>query len=348
MIKDDYQFALLFFREDQSPVGQIAVAADWEPAREWAEFFALRRGAIAADGAKRNSEILPSWDLKLGQPYVKGFRVALEGNGSGSSGPTATELTTEFPTTYFKDLAAKGSAYFVERGDLKEGEHFFYLPSAFPKQQKSEPAPRPLFVAEDLTPPLPLRGSSLRNFEAEAHPHGEIRTDDLPVFVPRRVLDEGAALSKQAGVVETGGILIGHLHRDPSVPEIYAEVTSQLPARHTEAQSTKLTFTSETWTDIRAALALRRKGEMMLGWWHSHPVREWCKDCTPDRQKVCGMASDFFSAHDQALHRTVFARAYNVAIVVNDVGFSEPTFSMFGWRRGMIESRGFYLGTEAD
>lgn len=341
MIKDDYQFALLFFREDQSPIGQIAVAADWEPAREWAEFFALRRGVIAPDGVKRISEILPSWDTKLGEPYVKGFRVSLGANGAG-------EVSTEFPTTYFKDLASKGSAYFIQKGDLQEGEHFFYLPSAFPKQQKTVKAPRPLFVAEDLTPPLALKGSSLRDFECEAQTQGEIRKDDLPVFVPQRVLDEGAALSKQAGGLETGGILIGHLHQDQSVPEIYAEVTAQLPARHTEAQSTKLTFTSETWTDIRAALALRRKGEIMLGWWHSHPVREWCKDCAPEKQMVCGMANDFFSAHDQALHRTVFSRAYNVAIVVNDVGFSDPTFSMFGWRRGMIKSRGFHIRTIAE
>ena len=340
MIKDNYQFALMFFREDQSPVGQIAVAADWEPAREWAEFQALRRGAIAADAAKTDSEIVPSWDPKLGEPYVKGFQVRLEANGAGSM---ANDLSTEFPIAYFKDLASQGSAYFVEKGVLKEGEQFFYLPSAFPRQEQSVEAPRPLFVAEDLTPPLPLKGSSITAFEKEARLHGEMRPDDLPVFVPQRVLDEASALSRNAGRLETGGILIGHLHQDQSLPEIYAEVTAQLPARHTEAQSTKLTFTSETWTDIRAALALRRKDEIMLGWWHSHPVREWCKDCAVERQRVCGMASDFFSAHDQALHRTVFARAYNVAIVVNDVSFSEPTFSMFGWQRGMIKSRGFHL-----
>ena len=56
MIKDDYQFALLFFREDQSPVGQIALAADWEPAREWAEFFALRRGALLDCSCLGNAE----------------------------------------------------------------------------------------------------------------------------------------------------------------------------------------------------------------------------------------------------------------------------------------------------
>jgi hypothetical protein len=32
-----------------------------------------------------------------------------------------------------------------------------------------------------------------------------------------------------------------------------------------------------------------------------------------------------------------------VALVANDVSFSPLTFSMFGWRRGLLESRGFYV-----
>ena len=81
----------------------------------------------------------------------------------------------------------------------------------------------------------------------------------------------------------------------------------------------------------------------MLGWWHSHPVREWCKDCAPERQQVCKMASDFFSAHDHALHRTVFPRAYSIALVANDAVMGDVTFSAFGWREGLLESRGFHI-----
>jgi proteasome lid subunit RPN8/RPN11 len=282
---------------------------------------------------------VPSWDPKLGEPYLTGFRVALEANGAG-------QVSSEFPVSYFKGLASEGSAHFVDKGELKAGEPFRYLAAAFPKQEQTAAVSRPLFVAEDLSPPLPLRDASLGTLSRGTRLHGESHPDDLPAFVPQRVLDEAAALSRGAGVLETGGILIGHLYRDQRVPEIFAEVTAQLPARHTEAQSTRLTFTAATWTDIRAALDLRRTGEIMLGWWHSHPVREWCKDCAVEKQKVCGMASDFFSTHDQALHRTVFPRAYNIALVVNDVGFSQPTFSMFGWRRGMIKSRGFQVRGE--
>ena len=81
----------------------------------------------------------------------------------------------------------------------------------------------------------------------------------------------------------------------------------------------------------------------MLGWWHSHPVREWCKDCTRERQQTCALAAGFLSAHDRALHRHVFPRAYSLALVVNDVACGGPTFSLFGWRDGLLEPRGFLL-----
>ncbi len=81
----------------------------------------------------------------------------------------------------------------------------------------------------------------------------------------------------------------------------------------------------------------------MLGWWHSHPVREWCKECPVERQQVCKMSGDFFSAHDHALHRTVFPSAYSIAIVANDVATGDVTFSAFGWRDGLLEARGFHV-----
>ena len=84
----------------------------------------------------------------------------------------------------------------------------------------------------------------------------------------------------------------------------------------------------------------------MLGWFHSHPVREWCKKCPLEDQRRCRMAHDFFSPQDVLLHRTMFSPAFNVALVVNDVAFSDPTFSLFGWRHGLVQPRGFALISE--
>jgi len=74
-------------------------------------------------------------------------------------------------------------------------------------------------------------------------------------------------------------------------------------------------------------------------------VREWCKnkECTPEKQKTCRLAKDFFSADDQALLRAVFPRAYGLGLVVNDTAFTDLTFSLFGYREGLIQSRGFHV-----
>jgi hypothetical protein len=172
---------------------------------------------------------------------------------------------------------------------------------------------------------------------------GEAHKEDAPVFIPRQVFEEASAITRQAGAKETGGILIGHLRRDPEAAEIFLEVTAQIPARDAEADLTSLKFTPEVWTEVRAAIELRRRGEIMLGWWHSHPVREWCRECPIERQQKCAMASEFFSAHDRHLHRTVFPGAHSIALVANDTATDEVTFSAFGWRRGVIEPRGVYM-----
>lgn len=336
MLKNDYRYALMLYREGKQSVGQVAITVDWEPAREWAEFHALRRGLlIQEDEAGRASRVEPVWHAKLGEPYMKGFRVSVESGGEEAA-------SIDFTTAYFKQLAKQASILLIEKGALKKGERFKYLLAAFP-QQKRPDAPKLSFTTEEVTPHLPLIDESLAEAAHEASFQGNADENDMPLFVPERVLMEAKALSKQAGAKETGGILIGHLNRDATLPEIFARVTAQIPARHTEASLTSLTFTSATWTDVRAALELRRKGEIMLGWWHSHPVREWCKGCSPESRKACSMAVDFFSAHDHALHRTIFPRAYSVAMVVNDLAEDDATFSMFGWKRGLLEARGFHL-----
>jgi len=336
MSASGYQYVIELFREDDSPLGQASVKVDWGPAEEWARFQAMRRGLLGSNETGRVSSIAPLWHPQTGEPHVEGFRVSIA--------TSADEVVADFPTSYFKSLATQASSHFIEKGRLQNGDRFRYLVAAFRQESEKPSASRFQFTTEEIAPPIAIVDSSLADRVVAAVPHGAIRVGDVPVFIPQRVLDEAASLSRQSVAKETGGILIGRLHRDASVPEIFVEVTAQIHARHTEADLTKLTFTSETWTEVQGAIELRGKGEMMLGWWHSHPVREWCKDCAPERQQVCKMASDFFSSHDQALHRTVFPRAYSIALVANDVAAGDVTFSAFGWREGLLESRGFYVG----
>jgi len=333
-----YSYAVHVLREDDSAVAQVPIEVDWEPAREWMRFLALRRGHAPAEAFALDSAIEPLWHAERGAPYLAGFRARVAADGSA-------ELWHDFKTGYFAAPARAVSARLVAEGTLREGDRIRCLPVAFPRDvEPASAAPTVRLNARPAAPSMPVHAGALGDLLGRSVAHGRAQDgDDTPLFVPRTVLDEAGALAGAAEAKETGGILVGHLHRDAAVAQVFAEVTAQIPATHAEADRARLSFTAQVWTDVRAALALRDRGEIMLGWWHSHPVREWCKDCPEEKRPDCALAADFFSEHDRALHRTVFPRAYSVALVVNDVALDAPTFSLFGWRSGLIAPRGFHV-----
>jgi proteasome lid subunit RPN8/RPN11 len=200
------------------------------------------------------------------------------------------------------------------------------------------------FVIEDVVRPLALADASLAGFVSAASFAGAGAADGhVPVFLPRRVLEETLELSRAAGDFETGGVLVGRLRRDAGVPDVFVEVTAQIPAPHTRSRATKLTFTGETWAAVQAALELRRQNEIMLGWWHFHPDFCRLRECPVERRKLCPGASPFFSAEDVHLHATCFPKAYHVALLISDSTADGIAWSLFGWSQGMVAARGFHV-----
>jgi hypothetical protein len=236
------------------------------------------------------------------------------------------------------------------------GDSYLYRALAY-EPDASEPFPEPaLFSAVDLPPPLLLHDLPRAALADAALRHEDAKPQDFEVYIPGAVLDEASALTAGAGDVETGGILIGHIcpeqhaapSRDPAAPstrpsaEICVAITALIPARHTVGHATKLTFTSDTWTDVRRAVELRGSGEIVLGWFHSHPQHAWCREraCPLEQQRQCPSAMGFFSTDDAALHRTMFPRAFTVALVMtHSVRGILPR--LFGWRAGLLEARGY-------
>jgi proteasome lid subunit RPN8/RPN11 len=308
---------------------------DWETAHEWARFYSQRRNELPLD-ANGSASVLPLWERTLGEPYCRGYRVEI-------ARPGRRPVSSDFPSTHFRDLASAAASLFVERQQLRAGDSYSYLVVAHPAPPEA-PKLGGLAVA-NASPRVPAGDALLAPFLARVQRSGAIDDDDMPVFVSRQVLQEAAERTHAERGTETGGILIGMLWRDAAAGEIFAEVTAQIPAEHTSGNNVKLTFTPQTWAAADAALRLRRRGESYLGYWHSHPVRAWCreKDCTPEKQKSCRLAKDFFSADDEAVMRAAFPRAYSIAIVANDTAFTELTFSMFGNREGLVQPRGFYV-----
>ena len=333
MLALPYHFALALFRQDATCVGTVPATHDWTLAQEWTRFHYQRRGELPLD-ANGNASVVPLWDRKLGEPYCRGYRVEI-------ARPGGRPVNADFPVTHFADVAKAAASLFVERKQLREGERYSYLLVAYPAAEEA-PLPGGLGVT-NASPGMPVRNASLEALRTRGEPAGVQDGDDMPVFVSRQVLREAEERTAVERGTETGGILIGMLWRDRTAGEIFAEVTAQIPAEHTQGTQVKLTFTPQTWAAADAALRLRGRGECYLGYWHSHPVREWCKarECTLAKQKFCPLAKDFFSADDEAVMRAAFPRAYSIAIVANDTAFSPLTFSMFGNREGSFQPRGY-------
>lgn len=327
-----YAYAVHLLREDDTPVRQVPVEVDWEPAREAVRLQALQDGCPAEAAFTLECAVEPCWHPSRGQPYLGGFRVRA----------AAADTSAEFGLAYFRELTQGVTRRLVAEGVLQKGDLIRCLPLAFPQAEDPEATRLPR-LGRQTPPRLWLGSASLAELLGRTGaPAGAGPAAGFPVFLPGEVLDEVAELTLAAEARETGGVLIGRLHRDESAATLFAQVTAQIPARHTEANATKLSFTAATWTEVQAALELRTQSESMLGWWHSHPVREWCKNCPEEKRRQCSLARGFLSEEDRRLHRTVFPRAYSLALLVNDVEWDGPTFSLFGWSDGLLEPREFH------
>ena len=339
MLENSFRYALEFFKPDGAVLGRRPADVDWEPALEWARFEAQRRLNSTVSGYTRVAVVQPLWSDLAGEPYVDGFIISFP-NGPGAISPVV------FKRTYFRPLASRLSSHFVKTGQLNLGDLFEYQIVAFPKARAADLAKPGAIDAIEVGVDLPVRMAEEMSGLETADTIGPVLAEDVPVLVPPRILDEIANQARAAGRNETGGFLIGYLCRSKESGDLFLAVTAQLKAAHAVAEPTRLTFTPATWTTLQATLKLRKRGEILLGWFHSHPAFAWCRECRFESRKRCRTAKDFFSEHDHLLHRTAFPQAYNVALVANVTGEDsapDVTFSAFCWRQGAIALRGIHL-----
>ena len=336
MLTNDWSIALALFREDGTAIGELPIEADWEPARQWVRHIALCHGDAIRD--RGTAEVHPIWH-RAGSPVMRAFRISVETDRRPG------EVSCEFPSTYFSSVARSLSGALIDAGHLAAGDVFRYVALARPRPANGTGAGTAGFVIQDVTPAPALQQASLERQRRRAAAIGDAAADHVPAFAPRRVLDEITTLTKRASPLETGGALVGHLKRDAKAQTVFAVVTAQIPAEHTEASTVRLAFSSDTWGAMRQAIAERGQGEMMLGWWHSHPVREWCRQqqCSDHEEDRCSLAGGCFSEHDRAVHRTVFPAAHSIALVASDTSAAEVTFSVYGWSLGMLQTRGLFV-----
>jgi hypothetical protein len=336
MSNHDFVYSLEFLRDGQT-LTSVRVTPDFAPVVEAARFAALRRGLPLEDAFAARGVIAPRWHATLGQPYTAGL-VATAFTSSGH------ETSIDVPPRFFSDSARAATASLVAEGVVAAGESLTYQVAAYICGERAGSDATGL-VIEDLPTSLALSDDTLDARLAGTVSEGAADATDVPVLIPRNVLDDARGLTLIDPGLETGGFLVGRVCRDRARGDIFLDVTDMLPARHTASTISTLTFTPETWWGVNAALALRNRGETCLGWVHTHPVTAMCRKrgCSQEAQRSCPMAREFFSEHDRFLHRTMFPRAHAIALVVNDWEFAPTSVSLFGYRAGLIESRGFHV-----
>src|SRR5262249_25801434 len=257
-------------------------------------------------------------------------------------------VSREIPRTYVRDLARRAAAKLTETGTLQVGDTFLYVVNALPGEATAEEPQADGFSVEEIAQPLPLTGGATESLRHRSLLCGDEPAGQVPVFVPKRIRVEVVEQARQAADVETGGVLVGKLRRDLRSPEIFLEITAQVAAPHTRSQSTKLTFTPETWAAVQAAITLRRRDEILLGW--GHPPPDFCRlrNGPVERRARCPASRAVFRTEGVHLHATCFPAAFHVALLINESTVAGGlTWSLFGWSRGMVTARGFHVLTDA-
>ncbi|MCZ6889147.1 MAG: Mov34/MPN/PAD-1 family protein [Gammaproteobacteria bacterium] len=302
---------------------------DFEPAVQCAHLEGMRTGRSASRTAPGAARVEPIWDGARGRPYIEGVRVAMD------------DSTLDFPTSLFKPAVVRDSQQLIDDHVLAPGQHFKYRVCAF-----DEGAPKTLeepgFVLEAAPRQWSFGDASLVQLESQSRRCNEpVWADgDLPVFVQDRVLQEAVELAAAAGAQETGGILLGQLARDAASQDLVLNVNVLMTAPLTEATGTSLRFGPDTFAAVEQLLGLRRRDEIMVGWWHSHP--HFCANCPEAQREQCAFGKPFFSEADRSVHRTLFPQAHSLALLVTDLGNAQPHLDLFTWRRGVIEPRGYF------
>ncbi|MEM7578397.1 MAG: JAB N-terminal domain-containing protein [Cyanobacteria bacterium P01_A01_bin.80] len=71
--------------------------------------------------------------------------------------------------------------------------------------------------------------------------------------------------------VEEGGFLVGKVYRDGNEDDTYLlEVSNALTAQHTGASFLHLTFTGDSFVEVKRTLNQHHPEERLLGWYHTH------------------------------------------------------------------------------
>ncbi len=99
----------------------------------------------------------------------------------------------------------------------------------------------------------------------------QISTAPVKIVLRRSLYQDLCHQRPLSQKVEEGGFLIGNVYRDGDDENVYLlEVSNALTAQHTGASFLHLTFTGDSFVEVKRTLNQSHPGERLLGWYHTH------------------------------------------------------------------------------
>jgi len=348
-IECSYRFVIEYSRENGDGLASLPLDPDFGPARECCQLSGVGAGVLAPTATLPTARIEPVWSDEAGAPQLSALRVSMDADRG--DGPVAVVLDA---SPYFRAAVRRGATRLVEQGVLATGDYFRHRLLAWPFEQATQEATRRESALRRASGAAahdaPLLDFDI-DFDGEAVPIVErslaalvgstaICADELcPVVVHDEVVCDLLALAEQAGDNECGAGLLGYLARDSRSGRLWVEVTALAPVRGGVSAERSFIFTDESWASVHDIAAVRGLGELLVGYAHSHP--SFCRACPAERQLHCSLARPFFSSDDVHLQRTVFPKAWQVALLASDLPREGRVVNLFGWKSGVIVDRPF-------
>ena len=338
--RDSYTFELKFQTKDQRPLGRERLSPrDLDRALFATWFAGLRHGQFR--------DFQPVWDRSWVEPLftedsapgrARGFRVGVETG--------ADPQVLEFGLDYFSSRATRRRvAMLRDKTITDDDEVFFYLDCFY--EDAAPPEHGMSLSVSEACGSVPIRDGCFHDF-SEATAWDQPDSADPTVVIPKSVIDEAVEETRAAPDREIGGLLLGHIHRDRARQDVFVEVTACVSAAGTtDATATSVTFTPESFRKARDLIRLRDRGEIILGWQHSHPMR-FCQECPLPTPVECLRKILFFSMDDVQLMETTFPQPFQLGLLTAveprlDAALGHAPVRLFGWRHAEIQARGFQV-----
>lgn len=340
-----YRYVAEYFTESGDEIGSVALDPDFQPALECCQLAGVGAGRLESTATLPPGSIQPVWADEAGAPTVRALRVSMEAERGDEWSVVDLDVSR-----YLRAAIRRGASRLVEEGKLTEGSLYRHRVVAFATRDESPgrrrtttratvPAEEEGLLELDLESGSDAVAIVERSFDAllgSVRPEAE---DPLPVVLHDIVAKDLLELAAAADEVECGAGLLGFLARDDESGRLFLEVTALAPVRGGLSKERSFVFTDEAWASVQEICALRGEGELVVGWAHSHP--NFCAKCPPQRQEKCSAAHAFFSEDDAHLHRTCFAKAWQVALLASDLPAQGRVLNLFGWGGGIIVPRAF-------